>query len=286
VLVASLSTCDDEPLPTDPVPAPPTAAISDGAHLGGNPGFFFLPPLVPDPSAHEDFDADGFDPTRLPLVEICALDDTDCSSSQPEGLPIRYTLTSGPGSESIRLVEEEQQFTVNWHTDVVALDPETVYRIRVLVGSDIELGFADIDVVSSGRELRNVDTDQYIALKDGRTLPIKFRIETDATEAPPDIAIEVSEGIHVADRTNMLESLILSVTETIHVGDDVAITPPVTVHVDEIVHVMDDVAVAPPAWIAVTEAINVTDAPAVLPPAVITVAERITVTDRPAVSAQ
>lgn len=282
-LWASLSTCQDGPLPTEVLVQPPSSAISDGAHTGGNPGFFFLPPLVPDPSTHEDFDADGFDPTRIPTVEICALDGSECSGAQPEDFPITYTMTSGLGSELIRLVEEEQHFAVNWHTDLVALDPAMIYRIRVLVGANIELGFADVDVVGGGQELRNVDTGTNIALKDGRTLPIRFRIETDATEAPADVAIEVAEAIRVTDQTNLLEPVILAVTETIQLGDEVRVIPPVTLNVAEVVRVADDASAVPPASIAVTEAIGVTDAPVVAPPAIITVAEAVTVTDAPAV---
>jgi len=44
----------------------------------------------------------------------------------------------------------------------------------------VELGFADIDPVSTGKELKNVQTGEYIGLVDGRTLPIKFRIENGA----------------------------------------------------------------------------------------------------------
>jgi hypothetical protein len=42
-------------------------------------------------------------------------------------------------------------------------------------------------ILGSNRELRSVDTDQFVPLKDGRTLPIKFRIEEGAVSActPP-----------------------------------------------------------------------------------------------------
>ncbi|MBI4542543.1 MAG: hypothetical protein HY705_05895, partial [Gemmatimonadetes bacterium] len=71
---------------------------------------------------------------------------------------------------------EEEYYIVNWHTDQFALDPAVTYRIRALVG-DVELGFADVDVVSGGKELKDVSTGEFIPLLDGRTLPIKFRIE-------------------------------------------------------------------------------------------------------------
>src|SRR5262249_39940496 len=39
------------------------------------------------------------------------------------------------------------------------------------------VAFADVDVVSSGSQLKNVNTNEFIPLLDGRTLPIKVRIE-------------------------------------------------------------------------------------------------------------
>jgi hypothetical protein len=74
-----------------------------------------------------------------------------------------------------------EKYQVNWHTDqclegACSLDPSKTYRIRVMVGA-AELGHADVDVVSAGSQLKNVETNQYIGLVDGRTLPIKFRIE-------------------------------------------------------------------------------------------------------------
>ncbi len=55
---------------------------------------------------------------------------------------------------------------------------------------DRELGHADVDVVASGGELKNVDTDGFIPLLDDRTLPIKFRIE----EGVLDCGILVTAG--------------------------------------------------------------------------------------------
>jgi len=75
-------------------------------------------------------------------------------------------------------------YQVNWKTDVCltgpcALDMSKTYRLRVLVGT-YELGHADLMLVSTGKELRNVDTGEYIGLVEGRTLPVKFRIEKGA----------------------------------------------------------------------------------------------------------
>jgi hypothetical protein len=74
---------------------------------------------------------------------------------------------------------EDEHYVVNWHTRRFSLNPAKTYRIRALVDG-LELGHADVDVVSSGRELMKVNKDEFVALVNGRTLPIKFRIEVNA----------------------------------------------------------------------------------------------------------
>ena len=53
------------------------------------------------------------------------------------------------------------------------------YRLRVLAAGTV-LGQADIDPVRSASDLKNYDTGNSIPLVNGRTLPIKFRVETGA----------------------------------------------------------------------------------------------------------
>jgi PKD repeat protein len=179
VLGLSLAYCSDEPMPTEiertsqDAADTPHFAISDAAHLG-TAGFYFLPPVVPDPGATGTFDA-----SFLPFttVRICELGLTGCLTPAL----VEYTSTSGSGSETLRVTTDEELYTVNWHTDEFDLDPEKVYRIEVQVGPTV-IGYADVDPVTSGGELKNVDTDEYIALKDGRTLPVKFRLESDLPE--------------------------------------------------------------------------------------------------------
>ncbi|HSH75805.1 MAG TPA: hypothetical protein VLA09_08990, partial [Longimicrobiales bacterium] len=151
-------------------------AISDGAHAGGNPDFFFLPPLAPDPSGHPMFDPDAFDPAPSPRVEICEVTGAACAAVQPAGFPIVFGMTGGEASTDVRVVTADEHYVVNWHTSDYELDAMATYRIGVYVDTQ-PLGFADLDLVSSGSELKNVNTGEYIALEDGRTLPIKFRIE-------------------------------------------------------------------------------------------------------------
>ncbi len=147
----------------------PSFEILDGAHNDGNQHFYFLPPLVRSPAY-----AGTFDPMVAPEVHICEWSGSACGP-----LIVSFSITTGAGSEVVRMEPGEEQYVVNWHTDRFDLDSARTYRIRVLVGSQ-ELGHADVDVATSGRGLRNVNTDEYIALLDGQTLPIKFRIEEGA----------------------------------------------------------------------------------------------------------
>ncbi|MGH9258459.1 MAG: hypothetical protein ACRD08_00970 [Acidimicrobiales bacterium] len=164
--------------------APPLSVISDGAH-GGNPFFFFLPPMFKNPDATGTPDA-----TLSPIVVICELDATGtaCVDNLAVFTTDRSTTTSPqPGnSETIRVSEDH--YIVNWHTGNFALDPAVTYRIcvEVDVGGGLlqGLGHADVDVVATGPELKDVNEDEFIGLPNGRTLPITFRIEIGALGGP------------------------------------------------------------------------------------------------------
>ena len=155
--------------PTTPAAGDPSLLIMDAVHGSGNEHFFWLPPMVGNPGTFNG----AFDGDVSPVVSICDL--ADCANN----LIVEYTTTTGAGSETVRVVPEDEHYIVNWHTDEFGLDPALTYRIGVLVAG-IEVGFLDVDVVSNGNELKNVDTGEFVALKDGRTLPIKFRIEEGA----------------------------------------------------------------------------------------------------------
>ena len=153
----------------------PMYAVSDGAHHG-NPDFFFLPPMFNNPSTDPNFEPAAFNGTLRPAVEICELGApaADLTRVCIAGPPIKRFA---PGSVNVSLTD--QQYSVNWDTKAQALDVNKFYRIQVLVGSTV-LGFADVDPVSNGSQLKNVQTNEYIGLVDGKTLPIKFRIEDGA----------------------------------------------------------------------------------------------------------
>lgn len=153
--------------------------ISDGNHNNGNRHFYFLPPLVPAPTY-----TGTFNPNLSPTVEVCELGQSGCVATVAS-----FSMTSGTGSEVIRVSLTDQLYIVNWHTDLSNLNLDKFYRIRVLLGSFVA-GYADVDPVNNGKELKNVDTGQYIGLVNGRTLPIKFRLETGVL--PPTVTLTAS----------------------------------------------------------------------------------------------
>lgn len=166
-LLYGVTACADQTL-TEPAVPGPNFEIADAARAY-KAGFYWLPPTVADPLYAGTFDA-----VLSPAVEICELVDGACGT-----VIATYTMTTGPGGELVRLHVDEENYHVNWHTDEFELSTTGFYRVSVRAGIyDVLLGFADVQPVSNGSGLKNVDTGEYIGLVDGRTLPIKFRIET------------------------------------------------------------------------------------------------------------
>jgi hypothetical protein len=160
----------------------------DISHAGtmGNAHFFFLPPIVGAQTATNGV-ADG---TLAPEVTVCDLGTafptamTPCDPTAQPSVVARFTISEGTGGQLIRYEGNAQHYMVNWDTGESAgggLKPDHYYRIHVRVGA-LSLGHADIDPVASGSDLRNVTTGQVIPLLNGRTLPVKFRIEQGALE--------------------------------------------------------------------------------------------------------
>ncbi|HYU10779.1 MAG TPA: hypothetical protein VEK77_15480 [Gemmatimonadales bacterium] len=135
--------------------AGPAALIEDGSHGNGNAFFFWLPPLVNQQAPAEQVFSRQLDPT-VSISNLCS------------GAVIR-TLSGA----DVQIADAA--YHANWHTPDDYLDPTCTYRIAVQTGSR-QLGVVDVDVVDDGRELKNVDTGEYIALLDDSTLPIQFFI--------------------------------------------------------------------------------------------------------------
>ncbi|HSG09116.1 MAG TPA: hypothetical protein VLA36_12220 [Longimicrobiales bacterium] len=155
--------CESGPIqPPDP---DPTFAISDGSQ-GGNDHFFWLPPIAPGRSYGGTFVG-----TLSPVVRICDWTDT-CGATVLE-----FGRTYGPAAHRVGVDVKGQHYHLN--LDVGAfpeLAPGTTYRISVLLGVE-ELGFADVQLAENGQAFKDLKTQEIIGLTDGRTFPIKFRIE-------------------------------------------------------------------------------------------------------------
>lgn len=169
-----LSACRENAPVQPQQPGSIKALIVDGNHAG-NANFFFLPPLVPDPSGSPNFIAAQFNPNLSPFAEVCKLADnpllnptTGCATGP---------LTFGPARMSLDATNQDYQ--LNWDTGASLLDPTAFYRITVRGSAQgTALGLVDVDPVLGG--MKNVKTGDIVPLQDGRTLPIKVRIQNGA----------------------------------------------------------------------------------------------------------
>jgi hypothetical protein len=165
IALGLLAGCTEQP--TEPGTSPPAFAILDGAR-GGNPEFYFLPPMVPAPSYSGTFDA-----TQSPVVTICELAGTTCGT----------TVASFSGS-AVKLDLTAEAYVAIWKTKDAGLDPTKTYRIQVLLGATVP-GYADVVVLSNGSQIRTVDKNQFVSVINGGVLAIRFRIEAGAPPPPP-----------------------------------------------------------------------------------------------------
>ncbi|HKW40420.1 MAG TPA: CARDB domain-containing protein [Gemmatimonadales bacterium] len=169
--IAALTGCTEQRM-TQPSVMRPLALILDGAH-NGDPNFFFLPPLVPNPVNDPHFIASAFDGTLSPTVEVCRL--TGDPRAGTVFCVVGAALVFGPVNATLDATN--QQYQVNWDTkSPTLLDPTQFYRIRVrgAAGKSV-LGSIDVDPVDQG--MKNLKSGDVVQFQDGRTLPIKFRIQ-------------------------------------------------------------------------------------------------------------
>jgi surface protein len=163
--LAALAGCQDRELPTATAPyagAGPAFAIEAGVR-GSSPGFYWLPPLVPQPSFDGTFDAG-----LSPVIEICR--DAACAS-------IAQTFTTeGQGPARVRVDAKAEHYLVNWNASLSGVQPGESYRVRVRVPERV-LGHADVRIVRDARDAERVGPG-VVALVLNQTLPIIFRIET------------------------------------------------------------------------------------------------------------
>jgi hypothetical protein len=163
--------CSDHGSLTEPPrvvnPSGASRSISDGAHNGGNTDVFFLPPMVSNPSSAPGY-GDPFDPGLASAVSFRISDRGPTGASTPQ------LLITLPPSQ-VKLDVTNQFYSANWDTQAIPLTVGDIYRIEVLVGTKM-YAFADVFVAANGVGLKNLSGD-LIGLVDGRTLPIRVRIE-------------------------------------------------------------------------------------------------------------
>ena len=185
--------------PTKPTaPGQASKIIRDGAH-GGNPDFFFLPPMVPLPINNPAFQLGTFNNTLQSSlrIEICELNSDFLTTA---GLPTDGT-TCGPIKKafpkgSVNLVNlplrqsgwwtafnlpADGFYYVLWDTRTSNLDVSKYYRIKVFVdGRTDPLGVADVDPMANLFQWKFSLTGEVIQLVDDVMLPIPFRVEQGA----------------------------------------------------------------------------------------------------------
>jgi hypothetical protein len=169
-----LTDCTSDTL-TTPSTTAPQLVISDGSHEGGVKGFYFLPPMMPQPATAGTFDADIA--TLAPVITFCDVTDgpdLDCGGATAAILTLTTATVPAIGVGS-------GQYQVNWDTKVSGFSAGRTYRLHVWAGtatSRRELGYADVLLTSTPGQVKDLATNDIVVLNDGRTLPLHFRIET------------------------------------------------------------------------------------------------------------
>lgn len=167
--LVSLSACNgDKVVQPTASPGSPTNVISDATHTTSgfsNPDFFFLPPMVKDPSGSPLWNAGAFNATLAPTIDVCP------STSASTAVFADPCAPSATLAAHVDVTAEHYQ--ANWQ---VPVDATVFYRLVVKVGHKV-LGFADVQTAANMAAIKSLSTGEYVNLVDGRTLPIKVRIE-------------------------------------------------------------------------------------------------------------
>ena len=150
----------DRPVAQRVVDLTPTPIISE-AGSGGDPHFFWLPPVSPVRVYPGTFDA-----AATPDLRICPFANDACTVA-----PTIYTLTSSP---AIVFDTRTPAFSFNWSTKSAGVSVGD-YRAEVRLLNRV-LGFADLRVVGNAKDLKNVPAG-FVGVQDGKSLTLAFRIE-------------------------------------------------------------------------------------------------------------
>jgi hypothetical protein len=141
--------------------------------------------MVPNPVNNLNYDAGKSNIALGPslTVKICELDKApvDAGGNPVTAVCVRTVKEFAAGTVKLTGLPDGF-YQVLWNTRESNLDVTRYYRITVLIkgtdaGTDAVFGLADVDPMENKSQLKNVRTGEVIALIDGSTLPIKFRIE-------------------------------------------------------------------------------------------------------------
>ncbi len=157
-------------------PPPPSRSISDAAHNGGTVGFYFLAPLVAEPQ-----DTGAFDPNRAVRVTVCLL------GAQPA-----ESCTGAPIVVSAPTVDVNgNHYQYNWQTDAAGFPADQYYRVSVVDNATkAAYGHVDVFLGSTGKGFHSINQSEFTPLLDGRTVPIKFRIDVGAKAPTAGVALD------------------------------------------------------------------------------------------------
>jgi hypothetical protein len=164
-LVAVMAACGDPDRATGADPGRARRDVSDGSNGGPNPHFFWLAPIGGTPTTTGEFSA-----AWQPTITICLLVNGSCAAA-----PVTI---AGPSSIAVSTINETYQY--NWNTDGTAFNATAIntYRLAVTLPTSpaTVIGYADILINNPGQS-EGSGPGGVIAFNDGRTVPIKFRIE-------------------------------------------------------------------------------------------------------------
>ena len=189
VSLTVLAACSDEATAPSSASTPaltslrPVAAISDGAQGGGDAHFFWLPPIAPSRTY-----PGTFDPGLQPEIRICRVSALPCTA------PL---VTFPPGSIGVNTTATS--YSVVWSTKPANITLGD-YRAEVWIGGR-EMGFADIRVVSSAKDLKSVPAG-FVGVLKSKSLTLAFRLEfgivagIDVTPRNP--TIDVGSAVQLA----------------------------------------------------------------------------------------
>jgi hypothetical protein len=172
LILAGLVACQDQGPSGLMAPMDSQAAFSDAIHGSGNARFYLLPPMVPNPSP------DGiFNPLLQPRVAVCPVDELNNGPAPGCANPVAdFDMASG-----ITIPDGAEHYQVDWNTGAPpGVATGITYQIRFYLSTQpnaLLLGYAEVQFESNMAAVKNIQTNEMIALVDGQTLPVRFRAE-------------------------------------------------------------------------------------------------------------